>query len=222
MDAVGLDFICQSVRVRRNGGFACGVEGLERNVCYGGNRADVHNMPLPLTAQEGENRFIYSDCPEEIHIELCFGLFHGRKLHRTGNAKACTVDHCIDFSFFLDDLLHSGVDRIFIGHIDRQMGNALHRDISAAELIDDAAVLLQSGCRAPPDAGASSGNNDHLVVFSHHDFPPENVDLVRVYRIAGRLSIRIAGSWKSTGINLRKFSHRLASLCFTQPMPISA
>ena len=33
--------------------------------------------------------------------------------------------------------------------------------------------------------GASSGNNDHLVVFSHHDFPPENVDLVRVYRIAG-------------------------------------
>ena len=50
MDAVGLDFVCQSVRVRRNGGFACGVEGLERNVCYGGNGADVHNMPLPLTA----------------------------------------------------------------------------------------------------------------------------------------------------------------------------
>ena len=119
--------------------------------------------PFPLTAQEGENRFIYSDCPEEIHIELCFGLFHGRKLHRTGNAKACTVDHCIDFSFFLDDLLHSGVDRIFIGHIDGQMGDALHRDISAAELIDDAAVLLQSGCRAPSDAGASSGNNDHLL-----------------------------------------------------------
>ena len=118
MDAVGLDFVCQSVRVRRNGGFACRVEGLERNVRYGSNRADVHNMPLPLMAQEGENRFIYSDRPEEIHIELCFGLFHGRKLHRTGNAKACTVDHCIDFSFFLDDLLHSGVDRIFIGHID--------------------------------------------------------------------------------------------------------
>ena len=32
MDAVGLDFIFQSVRVRGNGGFACGVEGLERNV----------------------------------------------------------------------------------------------------------------------------------------------------------------------------------------------
>ena len=63
--------------------------------------------------------------------------------------------------------------------------------------------------------GASSGNNDHLVVFSHHDFPPENVDLVRVYRIAGRLSIRIAGLWKSTGINLRKFSRRLASLFYT-------
>ena len=29
------------------------------------------------------------------------------------------------FSFFLDDLLHSGVDRIFIGHIDRQMGDTL-------------------------------------------------------------------------------------------------
>lgn len=63
--------------------------------------------------------------------------------------------------------------------------------------------------------GASSGNNDDLVVFSHHDFPPENVDLVRVYRIAGRLSIRIAGSWKSTGINLRKFLRRLASLFYT-------
>ena len=50
MDAVGLDFVCQSVRVRRNGGFACGVEGLERNVRCGCNRADVHNMPLPLTA----------------------------------------------------------------------------------------------------------------------------------------------------------------------------
>ena len=32
MDAVGLDFVCKSVRIRRNGGFACGVEGLERNV----------------------------------------------------------------------------------------------------------------------------------------------------------------------------------------------
>ena len=31
-DAVGLDFVCKSVRIRRNGGFACGVEGLERNV----------------------------------------------------------------------------------------------------------------------------------------------------------------------------------------------
>ena len=205
MDAVGLDLVCQSIRVRGNGGFACGVEGLERNVRYGSNRADVHNMPLPLMAHEGENRFIYIDCPEKVHIKLCFGLLHGRKLHRTGNAKACAVDHCINFSFFLDDLLHSGVDRIFIGHIDRQMGDTLHRDTSAAELIDDAAVLFQSGCRAPSDAGASSGNNDHLVVFSRHDFPPENVDLVRVYRIAGRLSIRIAGLWKSTGINLCEF-----------------
>ena len=50
MDAVGLDFVCQSVRVRRNGGFACRVEGLERNVRYGSNRADVYNMPLPLMA----------------------------------------------------------------------------------------------------------------------------------------------------------------------------
>ena len=166
-------------------------------------------------AHEGENRFIYIDCPEKVHIKLCFGLLHGRKLHRTGNAKACAVDHCINFSFFLDDLLHSGVDRIFIGHIDRQMGDPLHRDTSAAELIDDAAVLFQSGCRAPSDAGASSGNNDHLVVFSRHDFPPENVDLVRVYRIAGRLSIRIAGLWKSTGINLCKFLRRLASLFYT-------
>jgi len=118
MDAVGLDFVCQSVRVRRNGGFACRVEGLERNVCYGGNGADVHNMPLSLTAQEGENRFIYIDRSEKVHIELCFGLLQGCKLHRTGNAKACTVDHCINFGLFLDDLLHSGVDRIFIGHID--------------------------------------------------------------------------------------------------------
>ena len=32
MDAVGLDFVCKRVRIKRNGGFACGVEGLERNV----------------------------------------------------------------------------------------------------------------------------------------------------------------------------------------------
>jgi len=50
LDAVGFDFICQSIRVRGNGGFACRVESLERNVRYGGNRADVHNMPFPLTA----------------------------------------------------------------------------------------------------------------------------------------------------------------------------
>ena len=31
----------------------------------------------------------------------------------------------------------------------------------------------------------------------------------------GRLSIRIAGLWKSTGINLRKFLRRLASLFYT-------
>ena len=60
MDAVGLDFVCKSVRIRRNGGFACGVEGLEWNVCYGSNRADVHNMPLPLTEHEGENKDIAS------------------------------------------------------------------------------------------------------------------------------------------------------------------
>lgn len=35
MDAVGLDFICQRIRVRGNSSFACRVEGLERNVCYG-------------------------------------------------------------------------------------------------------------------------------------------------------------------------------------------
>ena len=189
MDAVGLDFICQSIRVRGDSSFACGVEGLERNVRYGGNGTDVHNMSLPLTAQEGENCFIHIDCPEKVYIKLRFGLLHGRKLHCTGNAKTCTVDHCIDFSFFLDDLLHSGVDRIFIGHIDRQMGDTLHRDVPAAELIDGAAGLFQSRCRAPPDAGASPGNNDDLVVFSCHDFPPENVDLTRIYRIAGRLSI---------------------------------
>jgi len=50
MDAVGFDFVCQRIGVRENGSFACGVEGLERNVRYGSNRADVHNMPLPLMA----------------------------------------------------------------------------------------------------------------------------------------------------------------------------
>ena len=34
MDAVGLDFIFQSIRIRRNSSFACRVEGLEWNVCY--------------------------------------------------------------------------------------------------------------------------------------------------------------------------------------------
>ena len=33
-------------------------------------------------------------------------------------------------------------------HIDRQMGNTLHRDTSAAELIDDIVVNFQSVCRA--------------------------------------------------------------------------
>ena len=60
MDAVGLDFVCKSVRVRGNGSLACRVEGLERNVRYGSNRADVHNMPLPLTAHEGEDKDIAS------------------------------------------------------------------------------------------------------------------------------------------------------------------
>ena len=83
------------------------------------------------------------------------------------------------------------------------------------KVLDDAAVLFQSGCGAPSDAGASSGNDNDLVGFFCHDFPPENVDLVRGYRIAGRLSILIAGLWKSTGINLRKFSRRLASLFYT-------
>ena len=47
MDAVGFDFICQSIRVRGNGSLACRVEGLERNVCYGGNRADAVHRPMP-------------------------------------------------------------------------------------------------------------------------------------------------------------------------------
>ena len=50
MDAVGLDLVCQRIGVRGNSGLACRVEGLERNVRYGSNRADVHNMPLPLMA----------------------------------------------------------------------------------------------------------------------------------------------------------------------------
>ena len=54
-----------------------------------------------------------------------------------------------------------------------------------------------------------------LPVYFPHDLSAccgGNVDLVRVYRIAGRLSILIAGLWKSTGINLCKFLRRLASL----------
>ena len=49
-----------------------------------------------------------------------------------------------------------------------------------------------------------------LPVYFPHDLSAccgGNVDLVRVYRIARRLSILIAGLWKSTGINLRKFLH---------------
>ena len=138
------------------------------------------SINLKIRAQEGEDCFIHIDRSEEIYFKLCFGLLHGRKLHRTGNAKTCTVDYRINFGLFLDDLLHGSVDGIFIGHIDRQMGDALHGDISAAELVDNAAVLFQRGCRAPPDAGASAGNNDDLVVFCCHDFLPENVDLVRV------------------------------------------
>ena len=36
--------------------------------------------------------------------------------------------------------LYNVVDRIFIGHIDGQMGDTLHGDIPAAELIDDSAI----------------------------------------------------------------------------------
>ena len=49
-----------------------------------------------------------------------------------------------------------------------------------------------------------------LPVYFPHDLSAccgGNVDLARVYRIAGRLSILIAGLWKSTEINLRKFLH---------------
>ena len=57
-----------------------------------------------------------------------------------------------------------------------------------------------------------------LPVYFPHDLSVccgGNVDLVRVYCIAGRLSILIAGLWKSTGINLREFLRRLASLFYT-------
>ena len=31
----------------------------------------------------------------------------------------------------------------------------------------------------PPDAGASTGNDDDLVGFFCHDFPPEKVELIQ-------------------------------------------
>ena len=62
---------------------------------------------------------------------------------------------------------------------------------------------------------AALRSNAPVTVYFPHDLSAccgGNVDLARVYRIAGRLSILIAGSWKSTGINLREFLRRLASL----------
>ena len=61
-------------------------------------------------------------------------------------------------------------------------------------------------------------NNAPVTRIFSHDLSAccgGNVDLVRVYCIAGRLSILIAGLWKSTGINLREFLRRLASLFCT-------
>ena len=57
-----------------------------------------------------------------------------------------------------------------------------------------------------------------LPVYFPHDLSAccgGNVDLIRVYRIARRLSILMAGLWKSTVINLREFLRRLASLFYT-------
>ena len=58
------------------------------------------------------------------------------------------------------------------------------------------------------DAGASAGNDDDLVGFFCHDFPPENVVLVRVYRIAG------AAVYTDSRI-VEKYRNQLAQI-FTQ------
>ena len=67
---------------------------------------------------------------------------------------------------------------------------------------------------------------DYLTTASSADFlvyraalrsnaPVTRIFSPRSFRIAGRLSIPMAGLWKSTGSNLRKFLRRSASLFYT-------
>ena len=89
----------------------------------------------------------------------------------------------------------------FSGEIIRYSGNFVKMYLWSGAPVTR--IFSQRSFRAPPDAGASAGNNDDLVVFSCHDFPPEKVDLIKVYCIARPLSILL--SELSHGSRMNKF-----------------
>ena len=66
-----------------------------------------------------------------------------------------------------------------------------------------------------PSWEASSADFLVYTAALRSNAPVTRIFSPRSFRIAGRLSIPIAGLWKSTGSNLRKFSRRSASLFYT-------
>ena len=76
-----------------------GTEYVDR--CH---RADVDDMPFSGFPHRRQDRLVYIDCAEKVHIELCLRLIKRCELHRVRDAEASTVDYNINTASFRENL----------------------------------------------------------------------------------------------------------------------
>ena len=162
-DTIWLHLVVQGTGIGGDRRLTGGIKSLKRYMRGRRHRTDIDNPSAALSAQDRQNRLIDINRSEKIDIKLPPGLFRLRKLNRTGNTKAGTIDHGI----YCGLLRHLGCrrfHRFFIRNVHRHVLDTGLGNISAAELIHSISAVPQSRCRAPPDPGAAAGHN-HRFVF---------------------------------------------------------
>ena len=161
-DAEGAYFVLQRQNIGVDGGLADGVPELEGDGQDARDGAHADDAAAALLAHGGEHGLGGVVHTVEIQLQLGVGVLGLGGLRRTGDAEARVIHQNVDPPLPLQNLLHSGPDLGFVGHIG---GNVPHAHLGlfpAGEFINLAACPVQLCSRAAPDAAAAAGDDCNL------------------------------------------------------------
>ena len=109
--------------------------------------------------QDGTGDVVHS---EEVDLHLAVGVGAAGVFRRAGDAESGIVHKNIDPSLGADDPADGRKDLALVGHVRREVDDAVLGDLPAAEFIDPAAGVQQRPCRTAADAAGPAGDNGDL------------------------------------------------------------